>query len=76
MYKPLPLIEIQKVIHYAMPLIETAGKVGRHTLCGISTMIPGRRVKHKGNTLGCKTCKAVEAQVRNHTRTRVKKDAS
>ncbi len=67
MTKPLPLIEVQNVIHYAMPKIKAASTVGRHTVCGLSTMIPGRRVKHKHSTMNCKACKSVATQVWGHT---------
>ena len=67
MNKPLPLIDVHNTIHYAMPLLKTDVIVDRNTICGISTMIPGRRIPNKDNEVQCKTCIAVVRQVRNHT---------
>ena len=74
--KPLPFIIVQSVTHYAMPENEVLGTVARHTICGISTLIPGRRVPLKNNTLECKSCQAIVKHIHMHQRKRYVKRRS
>ena len=67
-FKPLPKINIQGVVHYAMPENKEPGTVAKHTICSISTMIPGRRVPDKKHLVTCRACLAIAKQVHIHRR--------
>ena len=65
---PLPKVEVQKIIHYAMPPNLRPGTVKRLTICGFGTLVPGRKIRKKDTRVTCKSCIAVVRQVHLHAK--------